>query len=86
MKLLPSSTMTQMGFTNYSEFLKGNPVSKNKSSEQQVKRAGRKISTAVESFMRNNGLEKELKHYDWEFTLVKDNTPNAWCMPGVKIF
>ncbi len=60
MKLLPSSTMTQMGFTNYSEFLKGNPVSKNKSSEQQVKRAGRKISTAVESFMRNNGLEKEL--------------------------
>lgn len=85
MKLLPVSTMTQMGFTNYSSFMTDNPVSKNSSAKTQVHRAGTNISGAVEEYFSKNGLEKYLQHYKWEFNLIQDKTPNAWCMPGGKV-
>ena len=85
MNLLPSSTMAEMGFANYGEFLKTNPVSTNRSAAGQVKQVGEKISSAVEKFMKSKGMESELKYYDWEFNLVADKTPNAWCMPGGKV-
>lgn len=85
MKLLPSATMAEMGFANYGEFLKTNPVSTNQQAANDVKMVGARISIAVEKFMKENGMEKDLKHYNWEFNLVADKTPNAWCMPGGKV-
>jgi predicted Zn-dependent protease len=85
MKLLPEETMTQMGFASYSEFMDENPVSTNQSAKAQVKRAGENISSAVVKYMKDNGFGKHLDSYRWEFTLVQDKTPNAWCMPGGKV-
>ncbi len=85
MNLLPGATMAEMGFANYGEFLKTNPVSKNQQALNEVKEVGTRISSSVEKFMTENGMEKYLKHYDWEFNLVADKTPNAWCMPGGKV-
>ncbi len=85
MKLLPSSTMVEMGFAQYGEFIKTNPMSKNQQSVNEVKEVGAKISSSVDKFMRENGMEKDLKYFDWEFNLVADKTPNAWCMSGGKV-
>lgn len=85
MNLLPNSTMTQMGLTSYADFLKENPLSRNRAAEQEVKRAGARISGAVEDFFRKNGLEDQLADFQWEFNLVADESPNAWCMPGGKV-
>ena len=85
MNLLPSATMTEMGFSQYSEFIRDNPLSSDKSAAAEVKEVGKKISAAVEDFLKKNGLEDQLKYYEWDFNLVADQTPNAWCMPGGKV-
>jgi predicted Zn-dependent protease len=35
--------------------------------------------------MRANGMTEEANSYKWEFNLVKDETVNAWCLPGGKV-
>ncbi len=85
MNLLPTATMTEMGFSNYSAFLKDNPLSKDSNADAMVKRAGKNISDAVTKYMIQNGGEKEMSYFDWDYNLVQDKTPNAWCMPGGKI-
>lgn len=85
MNLLPEATMTQMGFTQYDAFMKENPKSRNRQAARQVQEVGTRISTSVNQFLTKNGLENQLKHFDWEFNLVADKTPNAWCMPGGKV-
>ena len=37
------------------------------------------------SFLRNNGMTADAASYNWQFVLVNDNTPNAFCMPGGKV-
>ena len=50
-----------------------------------VVRVGKKIAEATETYLRQNGLENELKHFCWEFNLINDKQVNAFCMPGGKI-
>ena len=50
-----------------------------------VKRVGQKIATATEQYLRQNGMESEIKNFAWEFNLIKDDQVNAFCMPGGKI-
>ncbi len=85
MNLLPDATMAQMGFTNYDAFMKENRLSADKVSSRMVEDAGKKISAAVNEFLSLNGMEDNLKYFEWEFRLVADPTPNAWCMPGGKV-
>ncbi len=85
LNLLPESTMLQMSLTSYQEFMKTNKLSDNKEATRQVRDAGTRISAAVNRFLTDNGLAAEVANYKWEFNLVKDTTPNAWCMPGGKV-
>ncbi|MFO7616088.1 MAG: M48 family metallopeptidase [Bacteroidales bacterium] len=83
--LLPEATIVEMGFANFEAFMKENPVSTNKAASDLVALTGSKISGAVNRFLKDNGLEQELANYRWEFKLVADKTPNAWCLPGGKV-
>jgi predicted Zn-dependent protease len=86
LNLLPESEMVSMGLTNYSEFLKTNPVSTDKEKTALVNQVGSDISHSVIKYFTDNGLQSRLEGYQWEFHLVKnDTTPNAWCMPGGKV-
>jgi predicted Zn-dependent protease len=86
LSLVPESEMISMSFTNYSEFLKDNTLSSDKSSADMVKEVGTKISAAVTKYFADNNLSSQLEGYQWEFNLVKnDTTVNAWCMPGGKV-
>ena len=83
--LLPESEMISMGFTNYSDFMKENPPSTDRSNSAVVKEVGNSISAAVNKYFTENNLQSRLEGYQWEFNLVNNNTPNAWCMPGGKV-
>ncbi|NCA85829.1 MAG: M48 family peptidase [Clostridia bacterium] len=84
--LLPESQMVSMAVTNYNEFLKENQLSNDANKVAMVKKVGQKIASAVERFMRDNGLSDRIDGYKWEFNLVKeDDVPNAWAMPGGKV-
>jgi predicted Zn-dependent protease len=78
-QVLPAS------FAQYKGFLEKNKLSKNVTKSNQIKRVGKKISEAVDRFMRANGMVSEANSYKWEFNLVDDKTVNAWCLPGGKV-
>lgn len=85
--LLPESQLQEMANQQYAQFLSTNKVvssSGNKDAEM-VKRVGRRITTAVESYYQQKGISDKLQGFNWEYNLVNDPAVNAWCMPGGKI-
>lgn len=85
LNLVSDSEMMAMSFSQYDQFLKENPLSTNQEQTAMVKRCGKRISDAVIKYMNENGYENHIKDFQWEFNLVADDTPNAWCMPGGKV-
>lgn len=85
LNILPESQMLQMSFASYSEFMKSNKVSSDKSSAAMVSSVGKDIASAVQKYFADNKLSDRLEGYQWEFNLVADKTPNAFCMPGGKV-
>ncbi len=85
LNFLPESELMAMSLTEYSQFLSENKVVNNTADAQMVKRVGQRIATAVETYFREHGMSDRIKDFQWEFNLVDDKTPNAWCMPGGKV-
>ncbi|MCT4601878.1 MAG: M48 family metallopeptidase [Marinifilum sp.] len=85
MNLFPESEMISTSLTQYDAFLKENKLSKDKAKVAMVKSCGDRIAKAVEEFMNANGMGDRVANFQWEFNLVEDDTPNAWCMPGGKV-
>lgn len=85
LNLLPESEMVQMGITNYNQFLDEHKLSQNSRQVEMVNRVGNNIAKAVTRYMEQNGMADRIKNYKWEFNLVEEDVPNAWCMPGGKV-
>ena len=83
--LLPESEMVSMGISSYQAFLDTTAAVTRGIEQALVKKVGRKIAAAVENFLRENKLNDRLRYFDWEFHLVDNEVPNAWCMPGGKV-
>ncbi len=83
--LVSDSEVLSLSSQSYSQYMSSAKKSTNAAQTQMVNKVGRKIADAVETYMLNNGMESELASYAWEFNLVQDATPNAFCMPGGKI-
>ncbi len=83
--LVPDSEVLALSSANYREFIGSTPASQDKANTALVKKVGAKISKAVENYLLANGREKEISQYSWEFSLVKGNVVNAFCMPGGKV-
>ena len=85
MLLVSDSEVLSSSLTQYSDYMKTATKSTSKNGSAMVTRVGKKIAAATEQYLKNNGLESEIKHFSWEFNLVKDDQVNAFCMPGGKI-
>lgn len=85
LSILPESEMISMGFANYQEFIKENPVSADKTNGALISGVGADISKAVEFFFAENGMQSRLEGYKWEYSLVNSTVPNAFCLPGGKV-
>ncbi len=83
--LLPESQMISMSLTSYGDFIKTNTISKDAENTKLVKETGARIAKAVEEYMKSKGLASRVEGFAWEFNLIADKTPNAWCMPGGKV-
>jgi predicted Zn-dependent protease len=81
----PNSQVFPMAFAQYDEFLNENNVVTGTSDAQMITNVGQRIASAAERWLDANGYPGYLKDYKWEYNLVKDETVNAWCMPGGKI-
>lgn len=69
----------------YGTFMKTAPKSTDKANIALVNKVGRNIANAVETYLKENGMENMISEYAWEFNLVKSADVNAFCMPGGKI-
>jgi len=85
LNLVSDEQVLSMSDSAYHSFMATSVVSGKLVDNARVMRVGKKIATAVESYMAQNGLSNQLKGYSWEFNLVKDTSINAFCMPGGKI-
>lgn len=83
--LLPESQMISMSLTSYGDFLKTNKLSRDTKNTKLVKETGTRISAAVEQFLSEKGMTSRIQGFQWEFNLIANPTPNAWCMPGGKV-
>ena len=85
LNLVPDSVINSMSFQEYEQFLSENKVVTGTEDAEMVKRVGRRIQAAVESYFAQQGMSDALEGYKWEFNLVNDPAINAWCMPGGKV-
>jgi len=83
--LVSDQEVLTASLTQYNDFMKEAKKSTNKQQTDMVVRVGKRIAAATEQYLRNNGLEDEIKEFSWEFNLVDNPEMNAFCMPGGKI-
>lgn len=69
----------------YQAYMKTAKPSSNATNTAMVKRIGQRMANAVNNYLNTNGLASEVDSYQWEFSLVQDQSVNAFCMPGGKI-
>ena len=83
--LVSDQEVLTSSLTQYNEYIKTATKSSNATQSAMVTCVGKKIAAATEQYLKQNGLESEVKNFAWEFSLVKDEQVNAFCMPGGKI-
>lgn len=83
--LVSDAQVLSLSKEEYSKYMKSAKLSANAANTAMVQRVGRRLASAVEAYLRNNGAADEIKNFSWEFNLVADKNVNAFCMPGGKI-
>lgn len=83
--LVPDSEVMSLSNSSFQDYMKTAKPSTNAANTAMVVRVGKRIAAAVETYLRNNGMAAEVQNFAWEFHLVQDQEPNAFCMPGGKI-
>jgi len=85
MALISNAQLFPMAFAQYEEFLNENTVVTGTPEAEMLQRVGNRIAEAAQKWLTAEGQPNYLRDYRWEFTLIQDNSINAWAMPGGKI-
>jgi len=85
LKLVPPEQMVAQSAVSYNEVIKKGPLSTNRQQTEQIRRVGKRISAAVERYLREHNELELINGFAWEFNLIDEDIPNAWCMPGGKV-
>ncbi len=85
LQLVSNQEVIALSLQQYQDFMRTAPVERGSDGAKMVTRIGSRIASAVETFYTNKGYKSELEYFSWEFNLVKDNSVNAFAMPGGKV-
>ena len=86
LQFIPESNLTSMSLVEYDKILRESKLSSDKEEVDTVRRVGNRIASAADDFLRDAGMQEDLKNYHWEFNVIDDDKiVNAWCMPGGKV-
>lgn len=80
-----NSNLFPQSFTQYKQVLSNSQVDKTSKDAKMIQDVGERIKYAAERFYTEIGKIEDLKGYKWEFSLIKNDQVNAWCMPGGKV-
>lgn len=82
---IPSSQMMTLSAESYSQVLKENKVSDNSTYIYMVQSVGKRMSAAVEEYMREKGMTASIEDFSWKYNVLESDQLNAWCLPGGQI-
>jgi predicted Zn-dependent protease len=86
LNLVPNGMIQSMAFSQYDSVVKiSRTLPSYNAQAQMVTQVGQRIQRAVETYMLQNNISKELKGFKWEYNVIDENIVNAWCMPGGKV-
>ncbi len=86
LSFIPQGELTTLSDQSYKDVLSKSTLGTDPAQKAAVAEVGNKIAASAEAFMKDSGMEKDLKNYKWEFNVIQDDkTVNAFCMPGGKI-
>lgn len=84
--LVPDAMITAMALTEYDSVVKNSAtLTQHDVRAQMVTRVGTRIQQAVETYMQQNNMSKDLQNFKWDYNTIDAATVNAWCMPGGKV-
>ncbi len=72
--VLPKSQDAQMGLEAYQQILSESEISKDPALNRRVQEVGRRIAAASPH-----------PEWDWQFTVIENDEPNAFALPGGKV-
>lgn len=86
LNLVPDFMIKELAFTQNDSVVKASPtLTQYDARAQQVTKVGSRIQQAVEAYMSQNNMGKDLKNFKWAFNTINEDIINAWCMPGGKV-
>lgn len=83
--LIPESQLISMAVTQYGQTLQQSKVITGTPEANMVNSVGKKIADAAVFLMKQMNESDRLQGYAWEYHLLENKEPNAWCLPGGKI-
>ena len=85
MAFISNAQLFPMAFSQYDQFLKESNVVTGTPDALMITRVGEKLAAAAQKLLAAEGQPDYLNDYMWDFKLVRDDSINAWAMPGGKI-
>jgi len=85
LSLVSDSEVLALSDSSYHSYMATAVKSSKTTESARVIRVGQKMTAAVDSYLKEQGLSAKISGYSWTFSLVKDSAVNAFCMPGGKI-
>ncbi|MBF0355742.1 MAG: M48 family metallopeptidase [Alphaproteobacteria bacterium] len=80
-----AAEMNALGAREYRRIIDESDVVSGTREARLVSEVGNKIKNAVANYFSQNGQSDRLQGYRWEFRLIDDDEPNAFCLPGGKV-
>jgi predicted Zn-dependent protease len=85
LSLVSNAQLFPQAFAQYDQVLQESQIDKTSADAKMINNVGQRIKYAAEKFYSQIGQGSALQGYEWEFTLIKNDALNAWCMPGGKV-
>jgi predicted Zn-dependent protease len=85
LSLIPAPAMISLSEQNYRQALSQGKLSSNSRETARLRQVGNRLIQAVERYMKQEGLYRQIEGYEWEINLLESKEANAWCMEGGKI-
>lgn len=83
--LVSNAQLFPQAFAQYNQVLGESQIDKTSADAKMINNVGQRIKYAAEKFYAQQGMASALQGYEWEFSLIKNDQLNAWCMPGGKV-
>lgn len=85
LNIVSSSGMLALSNETYGKFKKSNQESADRKNTATVRNVGTRLQLAVEGYLRQKGMAREVAGYSWEFKLFESKDVNAFALPGGKV-